>query len=83
MIKLRDPAQRARLADIRDDLIARVAEAEREGWLGEVEGLPVRPRRRPGQARAARRRGGTPIQWVNLGLPTFGQIGLGYGARPR
>ncbi|MGW1154764.1 tyrosine-type recombinase/integrase [Streptomyces rubiginosohelvolus] len=34
-----DPAQRSRLADIRDNLIARIAEAEREGWLGEVEGL--------------------------------------------
>ncbi|MEU6324866.1 hypothetical protein [Streptomyces sp. NPDC047009] len=25
----------------RDNLIARIAEAEREGWLGEVEGLQV------------------------------------------
>jgi integrase len=36
-----DPAQRQRIADIRDNLIARVAEAEREGWLGEVEGLRI------------------------------------------
>jgi hypothetical protein len=36
-----DPNQRARLADIRDNLIDRIAEAEREGWLGEVEGLRV------------------------------------------
>ncbi len=36
-----DPAQRARLEEIRDNLIARIAEAEREGWLGEVEGLQV------------------------------------------
>jgi len=36
-----DPAQRARIAEIRDNLIARIAEAEREGWLGEVEGLKV------------------------------------------
>ena len=36
-----DPAQRARLAEIRDNLIARTAEAETEGWLGEVEGLQV------------------------------------------
>ncbi len=34
-------AQRDRLAEIRDNLIARIAEAEREGWLGEVEGLHV------------------------------------------
>ncbi|MFG2631598.1 hypothetical protein [Streptomyces sp. NPDC048473] len=36
-----DPDQRGRLIDIRDSLIARIAEAEREGWLGEVEGLRV------------------------------------------
>jgi hypothetical protein len=34
-----DPAQRPRIAEIRANLIARIAEAEREGWLGEVEGL--------------------------------------------
>ena len=36
-----DPAQRPRLAEIRDNLTARIAEAEREGWLGEVEGLKI------------------------------------------
>ena len=36
-----DPAQRHRLTEIRDNLTARIAEAEREGWLGEVEGLQV------------------------------------------
>ena len=36
-----DPAQRQRIAEIRDNLIARIAEAEREGWLGEVEGLQI------------------------------------------
>jgi hypothetical protein len=36
-----DPAQRARLEEIRDNLLARITEAEREGWLGEVEGLQV------------------------------------------
>jgi integrase len=36
-----DPAQHERLTEIRDNLIARIAEAEREGWLGEVEGLKV------------------------------------------
>jgi hypothetical protein len=29
------------LEEIRDNLIARIAEAEREGWLGEVQGLRV------------------------------------------
>jgi hypothetical protein len=36
-----DPSQRDRLAEIRDNLISRIAEAAREGWLGEVEGLQV------------------------------------------
>ncbi len=36
-----DPAQRNRLAEIRGSLLARIAEAEREGWTGEAEGLRV------------------------------------------
>jgi hypothetical protein len=36
-----DPAQRPRIAEIRDNLLARIAEAERERWLGEIEGLKV------------------------------------------
>jgi hypothetical protein len=34
-----EPTQRPRIAEIRDNLLDRIAEAEREGWLGEVEGL--------------------------------------------
>lgn len=33
--------QRHRLIEIRDNLIARIAEAVREGWVGEAEGLRV------------------------------------------
>jgi Phage integrase family len=36
-----DPAQRQRLLDVRDNLIARIEEARRQGWLGEVEGLQI------------------------------------------
>jgi hypothetical protein len=36
-----DPAQRHRLEEIRANLLDRIAEAEREGWLAEVEGLQV------------------------------------------
>ena len=36
-----DPNQRRRLVDIRDNLVARISEAEREGWTGEAEGLRV------------------------------------------
>jgi hypothetical protein len=35
------PEQRPRIAGIRSNLIDRIAEAEREGWHGEVEGLKV------------------------------------------
>ncbi len=35
------PSQRDRLVEIRDNLVARIAEAKREGWFGEVEGLEV------------------------------------------
>jgi len=36
-----DPEQRPRLVEIRDNLHARITEAEREGWLGEIEGLQI------------------------------------------
>ena len=36
-----DPAQRGRLAEVCDNLVSRIAEARREGWLGEVEGLQI------------------------------------------
>jgi len=36
-----DPRQQDRLVEIRDNLTDRIAEAQREGWLGEVEGLEV------------------------------------------
>ena len=36
-----DPAQRPRLAEIRDNLIARISEARHEHWTGEAEGLQV------------------------------------------
>lgn len=36
-----DPDQQPRLAEMRDNLTARITEAEREGWHGEVEGLKI------------------------------------------
>ena len=36
-----DPAHRDRLVEIRDNLAARITEAQREGWFGEVEGLQI------------------------------------------
>ena len=64
-----DPAQRVRLEEIRDNLIARIAEAEREGWLGEVEGLKVSL---AGAEEKLRRldRGHGQHAAVDLGIPT-------------
>jgi len=36
-----DPAQRSRIAEVSDNLVSRIDEACREGWLGEVEGLKI------------------------------------------
>ncbi len=36
-----DPAQRSRLLEIGDNLRARIDEARREGWLGEMSGLEI------------------------------------------
>lgn len=36
-----DPAQRHRITEIRDNLLSRIAEAEREGRRGEMDGLKV------------------------------------------
>ncbi|MDG9687836.1 hypothetical protein QC334_34775 [Streptomyces sp. DH18] len=36
-----DTSERGRLVEIRDNLNNRIAEVEREGWLGEIKGLSV------------------------------------------
>jgi hypothetical protein len=69
-----DPAQRARLEEIRANLHDRIAEAEREGWLGEIEGLKVSLAGTEGkltQIDAALRR---REQAVHLGMPAFPDI---------
>lgn len=66
-----DPAQRARLVEIRDNLHARIIEAERKGWLGEVEGLRVSlagAEDKLAQIDATLERRTATIQ---LGMPTF------------
>ncbi|WP_322768757.1 site-specific integrase [Frankia sp. Cr1] len=67
-----DPAQRGRLVEIRDNLLARIAEAEQKGWAGEVEGLKVslaaaNNKLAQLELADARRRGA-----ADLGMPTFG-----------
>lgn len=68
-----DPAQRLRLEEIRSNLRERVAEAEREGWLGEAEGLRVSlaaTENKLSQLDDRRHRATT----INLGIPTFREI---------
>jgi hypothetical protein len=63
-----DPAQRARLESIRDNLTARIGEAEREGWAGEAEGLKISldaARQKLAQLDQLARRAAT----VDLGMP--------------
>ncbi|WP_438307042.1 tyrosine-type recombinase/integrase (plasmid) [Streptomyces sp. HUAS TT11] len=69
-----DPAERPRLIEIRDNLIDRIAEAKREGWLGEVEGLETSlagANDKLVQMDAATARAASA---VDLGMPTFNQI---------
>ncbi|MFF5287734.1 hypothetical protein [Streptomyces sp. NPDC013171] len=68
-----DPDQRSRIEEIRDNLIACIAEAEREGWLGEVEGLQASLAGANGklaQIDALVNRRSTAVE---LGMPGFGQ----------
>lgn len=68
------PTERPRLEEIRDNLHGRISEAEREGWLGEVEGLSVSldaAKEKLSQLDAQQARRDSP---VFLGIPTFDQI---------
>jgi hypothetical protein len=65
-----DPAQRSRIAEIRDNLTARIAEAEHEGWLGEVEGLKISLAGANDKLAQIDRRS-PPAAPVNVGMPTF------------
>jgi hypothetical protein len=69
-----DPAQRPRLEEIRDNLGARITEAHREGWLGEIEGLQVSlagAQQKLTQLDATTDR---LANAVNIGMPTFAHI---------
>ena len=66
-----DPAQRHRLLDVRENLLARIDEARREGWLGEVEGLQISlAGARTKLAQVDQMTSTGPRQPVQLGIPT-------------
>jgi integrase len=67
------PAQRHRIAEIRDNLIARIAEAEREGWPGEIEGLKISLAGASNQL-AQIDRHSQPAAPVSIGMPAFTHI---------
>ena len=77
------PGQRDRLEEIRANLHDRIAEAEREGWLGEVEGLKISlagAEDKLAQITATLQRKADAVQ---LGMPAFPDIaGRSSSARP-
>jgi hypothetical protein len=64
------PSQRHRIAEIRDNLIARIAEAEREGWPGEIEGLKISLAGANDNLAQLDRRSQLPAP-VNIGMPAL------------
>lgn len=67
------PTQRPRIVEIRDNLLERIAEAEREQWHGEVEGLKVSlagADTKLAQLDQMARRAAT----IHLGIPTFSEV---------
>jgi len=68
------PDQRARLVDIRENLIVRIDEARREGWLGEAEGLKVSLGAANAKLAQAGRLAARRTAAVGLGMPAFRDI---------
>jgi hypothetical protein len=67
------PRPAPRLTEIRDNLLARILEAEREGWLGEREGLEVSlagAQDKLAQLDAEE----TRLRTIDLGMPTFSNL---------
>ncbi|MCX4399412.1 site-specific integrase [Streptomyces sp. NBC_00264] len=67
-----EPSQRDRLTEIRDNLLDRIAEAQREGWLGEVEGLEISLA--GAEDKLTQLDAALKPSVIHLGLPTFGEI---------
>ncbi len=69
-----DPAQRHRLEEIRDNLINRIAEAGREGWTGEAEGLRVSLDAANNKLAQAGLTQARRAEHVHLGIPAYRDI---------
>lgn len=68
-----DPAQRPRMTEIRDNLISRIEEAEREGWLGEVDGLKISLAGAEDKLHEMKRLE-QRFPTIHLGMPDFGRV---------
>ena len=68
-----DPAERPRLEEMRDNMIVRIAEAEHQGWLGEVERLRVSLSAAEGKLAQLDERAHRAAT-INLGMPAFPDI---------
>jgi hypothetical protein len=69
-----DPAQHHRLEAIRDNLLTRIAEAEREGWTGEAEGLRVSLSAANNKIAQADMSAARRAEAINLGIPAYRDI---------
>ena len=66
-----DPAARARLEEIRDNLLARIAEAESHRWYGEAEGLKVSLTGANAKLAQMDQISASRAETVQLGIPSF------------
>lgn len=69
-------AQRPRLVEIRDNLLDRIVEAEREGWLGELEKLHNRLAGAENKLSQLDEEAARQAKVVDLEMPSFGQIAV-------
>ncbi len=66
--------ERPRLVEIRDNLLTRILEAEREGWLGEIEGLQSSLAHAEEKLARLDAQISRKQESVDMGIPTFREI---------
>jgi hypothetical protein len=69
-----DPGERRRLVEIKDNLIDRIAEAKREGWLGDVKGSETTLEGAKDELAQMDTQTARSKQSIYLGMPSFGEI---------
>ncbi|MFJ5016988.1 tyrosine-type recombinase/integrase [Streptomyces griseoluteus] len=69
-------SQRPRLVEIRDNLLDRIVEAEREGWLGELEKLHTRLAGAENKLTQLDEEAARQAKVADLGMPSFDQIAI-------